>query len=119
MSAGRGRGQPGHGGRQLGGMDAKVTEAQKRELLHRMRTPILTFAGLMGLLSLNTFVGWFQFFPETWALNLGVLALMIGVVLLFSMEVIKDPPLVRFFSALGFCWVGILFTMVLIDYTTR
>lgn len=100
-------------------MDAKVTPEQKRELMHRMREPLLTFAGLMGLLTLNAVTGWFQFFPNTWGLNLGVLVLMIAVVLLFSMEVIKDPPLIRFFSLLGFCWVGILFAMVLIDYTTR
>lgn len=100
-------------------MDKAITAEQKRELLHRMREPLLTFLGLMGLLALNAITGWFQFFPHTWALNLGVLVLMIFTVLLFSMEVIKDPPLIRFFSALGFAWVGILFTMVLIDYTTR
>ena len=100
-------------------MQKEITAEQKRELLHRMREPLLTFAGLAGLLALNAVTGWFQFFLHTWALNLGVLVLMIFTVLLFSMEVIKDPPLIRFFSALGFAWVGILFTMVLIDYTTR
>ncbi len=102
-----------------GGTDAKITPEQKRELMLRMRTPLMTFIGLMSLLALNAITGWFQFFPDTWGLNLGVLVLMVAVVLLFSMEVIKDPPLVRFFSVLGFCWVGILFAMVLIDYTTR
>ena len=119
MSAGQNHGHQRDGAHGLGGMDAELTDAQKRELMHRLRTPILTFVALMGLLALNSIVGWFQFFPGTWALNLGVLVMMIGVVLLFSMEVIKDPPLVRFFSVLGFCWVGILFAMVLIDYTTR
>ncbi len=99
--------------------ETEITAAQKRELMHRMREPLMTFVGLLGLLALNAITGWFQFFPHTWALNLGVLVLMIAVVLLFSMEVIKDPPLIRFFSVLGFCWVGILFAMVLIDYTTR
>ena len=100
-------------------MDKEITAEQKRELTHRMREPLLTFAGLIGLLALNAITGWFQFFPHTWGLNLGVLVGMIFTILLFSMEVIKDPPLIRFFSALGFCWVGILFVMVLIDYTTR
>ena len=100
-------------------METRVTKEQKRELVHRMREPLMTFAALAGLLALNAITGWFQFFPNTWALNLGVLVLMIFTVLLFSMEVIKDPPLIRFFSFLGFCWVGILFTMVLIDYVTR
>ena len=106
-------------GKRPSGMDAEVTAEQRRELMHRMREPLLTFVGLLGLLTLNAITGWFQFFPHTWGLNLGVLVIMIVVVLLFSMEVVKDPPLVRFFSALGFCWVGILFTMVLIDYVTR
>ena len=100
-------------------MNKEITADQKRELTHRMREPLLTFAGLLGLLALNAITGWFQFFHNTWMLNLGVLVVMIFTILLFSMEVIKDPPLIRFFSALGFCWVGILFAMVLIDYTTR
>ena len=105
-----------HGG---GGLGLAITEEQKRDLMRRMRVPIMTFVALMLMLTLNAITGWFQFFPNVWILNLGVLVLMIFTVLLFSMEVIKDPPLIRFFSALGFCWVGILFTMVLIDYTTR
>ena len=44
---------------------------------------------------------------------------MIAMTLIFSMEAIHDPPLIRFFSALGFCWVGILFTMTMVDYLTR
>ena len=97
----------------------RMTAEQKRELTHRMREPILTLVGLMSLLAVNAVTGWFQLFPHVWILNLGVLVMMIATVLLFSMEVIKDAPLVRFFSLLGFCWVGILFAMVLIDYTTR
>ena len=103
----------------MSGMKAKMTVEQRRELAHRMRDPLVTFLGLMSLLAVNALVGWFQPFLHAWTLNLGVLVVMIAVVLLFSMEVIKDPPLVRFFSVLGFCWVGIMFTMTLIDYTTR
>ena len=109
----------GDDGPMSGGMHARMTGEQRRDLTHRMREPLITFVGLMSLLALNALVGWFQPFAHVWVLNLGVLVVMISVVLLFSMEVIKDPPLVRFFSVLGFCWVGIMFTMTLIDYTTR
>ena len=44
---------------------------------------------------------------------------MVATVLLFSMEVRKEPPLTRVFSLLGFCWVAVLFGMTLIDYLTR
>lgn len=102
-----------------GGMETRMTDSQKRDLVHRMREPLATFAALLFLLAVNAISGWFQPFPHVWVLNLGVLVAMIAIVLLFSMEVIKDPPLVRLFSVIGFCWVAILFTMTLIDYTTR
>lgn len=101
------------------GMNAAITREQKRELMRRMRVPFFTFGALLVLLAVNALSGWFLIFPNVWILNLGVLVVMIGTVLLFSMEVIRDPPLVRFFAGLGFGWVAILFTMVLIDYTTR
>ena len=96
-----------------------VTPDQRRALREALRTPVLTFLALLGLLAINVATGYLQPFPHVWILNLGIMALMIAVVLLFSMEVIHEPALVRFFSLLGFCWVGILLTMTLIDYTTR
>ena len=58
-------------------------------------------------------------FEKVWILETVVLATMVVVVLLLSMEVIKEPPLIRLYAVLGFCWVSILFTMTLIDYLTR
>ncbi len=96
-----------------------MTDADKRELWRRMRTPTITFVALMLLLAANLALGWLQPFKDVWAVEGAIMVVMIAVVLLFSMEVIEDPPLVKFFSVLGFVWVGILFTMTMIDYTTR
>ena len=96
-----------------------LTAAEKRELWQRFREPLITFAVLLGLLAVNVLVGWLQPFPAVWALEGGIMVAMIATVLLFSMEVIGEPALVRFFSVLGFCWVAILFAMTLVDYVTR
>lgn len=96
-----------------------LTPEQKSDLRQQMRVPFLAFVGLLVMLAINIATGWFQPFPDVWILNLCVLILMIATVLLFSMEVIHEPALIRFFSVLGFCWVMILVTMVLIDYTSR
>ncbi len=44
---------------------------------------------------------------------------MVVTILLFSMEVRHEPPLVKLFAGIGFFWVGILFTMTLVDYLSR
>ena len=105
--------------RRTGPGRTRLTEAQKRDLRHHLREPVLTFFALIALLTINIVTGYLQPFPQVWMLNIGIMVLMIATVLLFSMEVIQEPSLVRFFSVLGFCWVGILVTMTLIDYTTR
>jgi cytochrome c oxidase subunit 4 len=96
-----------------------TTSADRSELWRHMREPVLTFAALMGFLAVNVAIGWFQPFPAVWAAEGAVMVLMIATVLLFSMEVIEQPALVKFFSILGFVWVAILFGMTMIDYITR
>ena len=46
-------------------------------------------------------------------------ALLVLTVLLVSMEVLQEPPLMRLFAALGFFWVAIMFSMTLVDYLSR
>lgn len=96
-----------------------MTPAEKRALWHHMREPVLTFAALMALLAINVTIGWLEPFPAVWAVEGTIMVLMIATVLLFSMEVIEQPALIKFFSILGFCWVAILFGMTMIDYITR
>ena len=98
---------------------ASLTEAQRREIWHHMRTPAYAFVALMLLLATVVALG--EFAPSLAASMVeGVLlACMVLVVLLFSMEVLEEPPLLRFFAGLGFVWVAALFTMTLLDYFTR
>ena len=99
--------------------DLDLTEDQKRDVKARMKVPAISFAVLMALLALNILLGATIPFEKVWILETIVLATMVVVVLLLSMEVIKEPPLIRLYAVLGFCWVSILFTMTLIDYLTR
>jgi cytochrome c oxidase subunit 4 len=90
------------------------------ELLWRhMRLPVTSFAVLLGLLAVNVALGATVTFAWAWMIEAGVTVCMVLVVLLISMEVWRDAPLIRVFSALGFFWVLILFTMTLTDYLGR
>ena len=101
-------------------MDAELfTDGQRPELLRRMDLPIRVFVGLMLSLATMVMFGVTDPFRHVWVLELLTLIVMIATVLLFSMEILREPPLIRLFSVLGFCWVAILFGMTLIDYLTR
>ncbi len=100
-------------------VDLGLGAEEKRRLMARLRVPLWSFIGLMSLLAVNVVLGAILPFPQMWVVQLVVLVAMVVVVLLFSMEVLHEPPLIRLFSVLGFCWVGILFAMTLIDYLTR
>ena len=96
-----------------------LDDDQKRDIAARMKVPTISFAVLMALLAINVLLGATIPFEQVWILETIVLATMVVVVLLLSMEVIKEPPLIRLYAVLGFCWVSILFTMTLIDYLNR
>lgn len=96
-----------------------MTRDERGDFVRRMKVPVFAFAGLLILLAVNVALGVLMPFPSVWIVELAVAVAMIVVVLLFSMEILHEPPLMRLFSLLGFCWVGILFTMTLIDYLTR
>jgi cytochrome c oxidase subunit 4 len=101
-------------------MDGKLfTDEQKHAFLKRMNLPVRVFIGLM--LSLGTMILFGATTPSysVWILEALVLLTMIVTVLLFSMEIIEEPPLIRLYAVMGFCWVGVLFGMTLIDYLTR
>ncbi|WP_238297291.1 oxidase, partial [Methylobacterium soli] len=74
---------------------------------------------LLGLLAVNVTLGATLPFAQVWALELAVVAVMVAVILLFSMEIRHEPPLVRLFAGLGFFWVAILVGMTLTDYLGR
>ena len=94
--------------------------AEDRALLRRrLRTPVLTFLTLLALLAVNVTLGATRPFAQVWIVELLVVAVLVALILLVSMEVIREPPLIRLFSALGFFWVAILVGMTLTDYLAR
>lgn len=96
-----------------------MTPDEKTDLFRRMKVPTIAFGALLGLLAVNVVLGATMPFADVWIIELLVALSMVVVVLVFSMEILQEPPLNRLFSVAGFCWLGILFTMTLIDYLTR
>ncbi len=88
------------------------------ELRQRLRMPFIVMLALWGLLLLNSLLGVF-IHNGIWVVEVPVAALMVAVVILFSMEAVKEPPLIWLFSSIGFLWVAILFALTMIDYATR
>ena len=91
----------------------------RRVLWARMRVPVFAFVATFVLLAANVALG--AALPSRTAsfIEIGVMVCMILTVLLFSMEVREESPLLRFFAAIGFAWVGILLLMTTLDYFTR
>jgi cytochrome c oxidase subunit 4 len=93
---------------------------EDRALLRRhLRTPVLTFLALLALLAVNVALGASLPFAQVWIVELLVVAVMVAIILLVSMEVRHEPPLVKLFSGIGFFWVAILMGMTLTDYLAR
>ena len=96
-----------------------TSRADERTLWQHMRTPTFTFLVLMVLLGGITLLGAILPFPDAWIVEAILAVTMVVVVLLFSMEVLKEPPLMRVFAAIGFIWVMVLMGITVIDYLTR
>ncbi len=97
-----------------------LTPQDRQRLWHHMRTPVYSFVALVLLLGVSVALG--AIFPSSHAASIiigFVTVAMALTVLLFSMEVAEEAPLMRFFSALGFFWVAILIGMTALDYLTR
>ena len=88
-------------------------------LRERMRVPLRVSVLLLGLLGLNMLLAAWHPFADVWIVEVAVAAIMVVNVLVFSMEIRHQSPLIRLYSALGFFWVAILFTFSMIDYLTR
>ncbi|WP_375462328.1 oxidase [uncultured Methylobacterium sp.] len=96
-----------------------LTAEDRAALRQHLRTPVLTCLALMGLLAVNVTLGATLPFAHVWALELAVVAVMALIILLVSMEVHHEPPLVKLFAGLGFFWVAIMIGMTLTDYLAR
>ncbi|MDQ2803510.1 MAG: oxidase [Pseudomonadota bacterium] len=97
----------------------EISDEDKRVLWRHMRKPAITFVALLVMLGVIVLLGAFLPFSKAWIIEASVATLMVVTVLLFSMEVLEEAPLMRVFAGLGFFWVAILFGITLIDYLTR
>ena len=98
---------------------ATLNATDRALLRKRLRTPLLTFLALLALLAVNVTLGATLPFAQVWIVELLVVAVMVALILLVSMEVIHEPPLIRLFAGLGFFWVAIMVGMTLTDYLAR
>ncbi len=99
--------------------DLRTTPEEWRAIWQKMRVPVFVFAALLGFLAVIVLLG--ALVPGRTAsfIEAGVTLCMILTVLLFSMEVRLETPLMRLFAMLGFCWLTILLGMTMVDYWTR
>lgn len=98
---------------------ADLTPDDRALLRRHLRVPVLTFLALLALLAVNVTLGASRPFAGVWIVEMAVVAVMVALILLVSMEVRREPPLVKLFSGLGFFWVAILIGMTLTDYLAR
>lgn len=89
------------------------------ELRARLRTPVRVTVALLVMLFINGMLGTFFTHGYAWIPEGLIAAAMIATVILFAMEAVHEPPIIRLFSCLGFCWVAILFGLTILDYLTR
>jgi cytochrome c oxidase subunit 4 len=88
-------------------------------LRSRARMPLVVLVVSLLLLGVNVLLGALDPHGNIWIVEVLVAMTMVAIVILFSMELLEQPGIVRVFAGLGFFWVAILFTLTLIDYTTR
>ena len=97
----------------------QISDEDERVIWHHMRMPAYTFVALLVLLGGEVLLGAILPFPGAWILEACIAVSMVVTVLLFSMEVLEEPPLMRVFAGLGFFWVAVLMGITVIDYLTR
>ena len=84
-----------------------------------MRVPVFAFVALLAFLACIVLLGALAPGRTASYLEAGATLCMVGTVLLFTMEVRHEAPLLRFYSLLGFMWLAILVGMTMVDFLTR
>ena len=93
--------------------------AESREIWTHMRVPVFAFVALLCFLAAIVLLSALAPSSATSYIVAGLVICMVLTVLLFTMEVREETPLMRFYAGLSFCWLAILFTMTMVDYWTR
>ena len=96
-----------------------MTRADWRLLRRHMRAPILSFVALLLLLGAVITLGATLPFHGAGYAEAVLVLVMVLTVLLVSMQVTREPPVIRLFAGLGFFWLLIMFGMTLVDYLSR
>lgn len=96
-----------------------LTADDKRAILAKMRVPFFAFVALLAFLAAIVLLGALAPGRAASFIEAGLTLCMIGTVLLFSMEVRHEAPLLRFYSMLGFFWLTVLVAVTMLDYWTR
>ena len=98
---------------------AGLSEQDRQKLWRHMRTPLRSFIAMICLLGITVLCG--ATVPVRWIWIVEALSTltMVVIIVAVSMEVLREPPLIRVFSVVGFFWVAILFGMTLTDYLSR
>ena len=89
------------------------------DLRHALRGPVIVFVALLALLAVNVTLGSLRPHGKLWPLELSIVAIMVAITILFSMEAIQQVAVIRLFSMLGFVWLAILFGLTMLDYVSR
>ena len=63
-----------------------------------LRTPILTMLALLLMLGLIVLLGVWRPIQAAWMIEAAVTVVMIGTVIVVSMELFEEPPIIRFFA---------------------
>lgn len=103
----------------MSGMAEDDPMTTRRFVRERLRTPIIVLVVLLTLLGVETLIGATSTTGTWWLAEFGCALTMVALVIVFSMEMFQHQPIVRLFSLLGFFWVGILFSLIMVDYLTR
>ena len=92
---------------------------EQREIWRHMRVPVFAAAALLAFLAGIILLG--ALMPSSVAsyLEAGLTLCMMVTVLLFTMEVREDQPVLQLWAVVGFCWLTILLGMTMIDFITR
>ncbi len=84
-----------------------------------MRVPAFSFVAMVVMLGLIVALGALVPGRAASFIEAGLTICMAITVLLFSMEVRMETPIMRFYAVLGFCWLAVLTGMTMLDYVTR
>jgi len=88
-----------------------------------MKPIVLRHLRVVGALALllvaTTATAFLPLGPANWIISLLFGFAMAGLILLFFMQLKKSSHLIRLTSAVGFLWLSILLTLVLMDYLSR